>query len=128
MAIPWLTALQVIPWGQVLQHAPWVLDQARDLLRRRSQTDESPVTRPSSNDASAAMDPSVMARRIEDLERLTRQQRDMLEEQAHMIAALAEQASTLISAVDRLRSRLRLLIATASVLGLVMLVSSIVGR
>lgn len=128
MAIPWLTALQVIPWGQVLQHAPWVLDQARDLLRRRSQTEESSVAKSSANDSGAAMDPSVMARRIEDLERLTRQQRDMLEEQARMIAALAEQASTLISAVDRMRSRLRLLVAVAGALGLVMLVSAIVGR
>ena len=45
-----------------------------------------------------------------------------------MIAALAEQASTLISAVDRMRARLRLLIVVASVLGVIALVNWIAGR
>lgn len=107
MAIPWLAALQVIPWGQVLQHAPWVLDQAKDLLRRRAESAEASAAQSGAGERPNSLEPAALLQRIEHLERLTRQQQEMLEEQARMIAALAEQASTLIAAVDRMRSRLR---------------------
>jgi hypothetical protein len=121
MALPWLTALKVIPWGDVIEHAPKVLKGARDLLdRQRRGTTVTPP--PDPRDHAIQMpgptEPALrdvqqqLAATRDDLARLRQTQ----EQITQTLAELAEQNSRLVTAVELLRKRTRLLMGAALVL------------
>lgn len=115
MAFPWMLALKVIPWGDVIEHAPKVLKGARKLLDKQDtrEPESSVPTDGKNGDAArlAAME-AEMTRLQDDLKQL-----------AETSAALAEQNTRLIAAVDVLRWRTRWLggIAVVLLIGLTVL-------
>ena len=110
MAIPWLLALKVIPWGDVIEHAPNVLKAARKLMdRQRAEPDPCSTT---AVDLAGGALPSLgelknrlIAAQVQ-LDRQTQTQAEM----AQTLAELAEQNARLVSAVETLRVRTRLML------------------
>ena len=110
MAIPWLMALKVIPWGDVIEHAPSVLKAARKLMDRQppqppgqggTPATTTPVSAvPSLGELKNAL---IAAQGQIDLQAQT--QRELTE----TLTELAEQNARLVSAVDVLQLRTRLL-------------------
>lgn len=90
MAIGWLTALKIIPWGDVIEHAPKVLNAARKLLLDRQQPTQ--VNPPSKDEVIAQLTATL--------------------------AELAEQNARLVSAVELLRVRTRVMMWAIAVLAL----------
>jgi hypothetical protein len=121
MAIPWLLALKVIPWGDVMEHAPKVLKAARKLMDRQS-------TEPTPPSATAA---DLTNNEIPSLGELKNRwvvaqgqldrQAQAQTELAQTLAELAEQNARLVSAVETLRVRTRLLLWVTAALVLVVL-------
>ena len=110
MAIPWLVALKVIPWGDVIEHAPKVLNAARKLMER-------PKEPPASAPRTEALDPGAappslgeLQNRLVEARQLIDRQAAVQEQMAQTLAELAEQNARLVSAVDVLRKRTRLLL------------------
>lgn len=117
MAIPWMVALKVIPWGDVIEHAPKVLNAARKLMDRQ-KAPMPPVPRAEPLDLGEAP-PSLgeLKNRLVEARQLIDQQAAVQEQMAQTLAELAEQNARLVSAVDVLRKRTRiLLVATGLVL------------
>ena len=110
MAIPWLTALKVVPWGDVIEHAPNVLKAARKLMDR--QKAEPALKTGTDVDMPGQSVPSLgelQNRLIAAQVQLD----DHAQTQAQLtetLAALAEQNAQLVSAVETLRLRTRLLL------------------
>jgi hypothetical protein len=84
--------LKDVPWGTILASAPALVDSARKLLERRSQT-----TQQAGVDAGGS-DPAALVARIQALE--ARQQKI-----AELIESLARSNEQLTAAVQYLRSR-----------------------
>lgn len=111
MAIPWLVALKVIPWGDVIEHAPKVLSAARKLLER--QRAQSPAT-PAADviEIPAGETPSLgeLTNRLIVAQQQIHQQAQAQEQLTQTVAELAEQNARLVTAVEALRVRSRLLL------------------
>ena len=108
MPIPWLAALKFIPWGDVIEHAPTVLKAARKLMDRQppgqagSPATTTPVSAvPTLGELKNAL---IAAQGQIDLQAQT--QRELTE----TLAELAEQNARLVSAVEVLRLRTRVLV------------------
>jgi hypothetical protein len=120
MAIPWLVALKVIPWGDVIEHAPKVLSAARKLLERQ----RAPRTTPAEGDALAPTPldepPSLTALHQHLIAaRAQMDQQALAQEQlTQTVAELAEQNARLVSAVEVLRVRTRVLLGAVALLAL----------
>lgn len=110
MAIPWMIALKVIPWGDVMEHAPKVLNAARKLLERQKQPP--PEAQPLRTEDVGDAPPSVTAldqrltAALQQLDQQTQAQAQLTQ----TVAELAEQNARLVSAVEVLRLRTRLLL------------------
>jgi len=124
MAIPWLTALKVIPWGDVIEHAPSVLKAARKLMDRQPSQPQDPAGNPATPMPVSAV-PSLgelknaLIAAQGQIDRQAQTQRELTE----TLAELAEQNARLVSTVEVLRSRTRLLVwgGAAMLLGLAVL-------
>jgi hypothetical protein len=110
MAIPWLTALKVVPWGDVIEHAPNVLKAARKLMDRQK-------AEPELNTNTAVDMPGQSVPSLGELQNRLIAAQVQMEGQAQTqvqltetLAALAEQNAQLVSAVEVLRLRTRLLV------------------
>ena len=124
MAIPWLTALKVIPWGDVIEHAPSVLKAARKLMDRQPSPPQDPAgnsatPRPVSAVPSLGELKNALIAAQGQIDRQAQTQRELTE----TLAELAEQNARLVSAVEALRLRTRLLVwgGAAMLLGLAVL-------
>lgn len=116
MAIPWLLALKAIPWGDVMEHAPSVLKAARKLMDRQG-AEPAPSSTTDLDVAGGAL-PSLgelKNRLIATQVQLDRQAQTQAE-MAQTLAELAEQNARLVSAVETLRQRTRLLLWVLAVL------------
>ncbi len=115
MAIPWLVALKVIPWGDVIEHAPKVLNAARKLMERPKAP--TGVVQAEPLDLGEAP-PSLgeLKNRLIEARQLIDQQAVVQEQMAQTLAELAEQNARLVSAVDVLRKRTRILLWTVALL------------
>jgi hypothetical protein len=120
MAIPWMVALKVIPWGDVIEHAPKVLHAARKLLDRQGgQAAEpgSPATGATAAEAAGTLTPlDEMRQALRTAQAQIDRQAQTHRELTQTVTDLAEQNARLVSAVEVLRLRSRLLMA--AVLGL----------
>ena len=111
MAIPWLMALKVIPWGDVIEHAPSVLKAARKLMDRQPSQPPDQASTPATTTPVSAV-PSLgelknaLVAAQGQIERQAQTQRELTE----TLADLAEQNARLVSAVEVLRLRTRLLL------------------
>jgi hypothetical protein len=110
MAIPWLAALKIVPWGDVIEHAPNVLKAARKLMDRQK-------AEPELNTSTAVDMPGQSVPSLGELQNRLIAAQVQMEGQAQTqvqltetLAALAEQNAQLISAVEVLRLRTRLLV------------------
>jgi hypothetical protein len=115
MAIPWLMALKVIPWGDVIEHAPSVLKAARKLMDRQppGQADTPATTTPVSAVPTLGELKNALIAAQGQIDRQAQNQRELTE----TLAELAEQNARLVSAVEMLRLRTRVLVwAGAAVL------------
>ena len=116
MAISLLTALKVIPWGDVIEHAPKVLGAARKLMDRQNKPQPAPAREVSAAPESATPSAQALhqqARAMQaDIAHLTQTQQQL----AQTVADLAEQNARLVSAVEVLRLRSRLLLWTSAVM------------
>jgi hypothetical protein len=115
MAIPWMIALKVIPWGDVIEHAPKVLSAARKLLERQRSTPPAASSLPAEGMATAATTPSLDDLHLRlnmALQRLDQQEQAQAQ-LTQTVAELAEQNARLVSAVEVLRVRTRLLLGAA---------------
>jgi len=124
MAIPWLTALKVIPWGDVIEHAPSVLKAARKLMDRQPSQPQDPAGNsatpmPVSAVPSLGELKNALIAAQGQIDRQAQTQRELTE----TLAELAEQNARLVSAVEVLRLRTRLLVwgGAAMLLGLAVL-------
>jgi hypothetical protein len=108
MAIPWLMALKVIPWGDVIEHAPSVLKAARKLMDRQppGQAGTPATTTPVSEVPSLGELKNALTAAQGQIDRQTQTQRELTE----TLAELAEQNARLVSIVEVLRLRTRVLI------------------
>ena len=111
MAIPWLMALKVIPWGDVIEHAPSVLKAARKLMERQppgapGQAGASGSTSPVSAVPTLGELKNALVAAQGQIERQAQTQRELTE----TLAELAEQNARLISTVEVLRLRTRVLV------------------
>lgn len=119
MAIPWLMALKVIPWGDVIEHAPSVLKAARKLMDRQppqppGQTGSPATTTPVSAVPSLGELKNALIAAQGQIERQAQTQRELTE----TLAELAEQNARLVSAVELLRLRTRLLMVAVAAMWL----------
>jgi hypothetical protein len=111
MAIPWLMALKAVPWGDVIEHAPSVLKAARKLIDRQSPQSPGEAGNPATQTPVSAV-PSLgelknaLIAAQGQIDRQAQTQRELTE----TLAELAEQNARLVSAVEVLRLRTRLLI------------------
>ncbi len=112
MAIPWLLALKVIPWGDVIEHAPQVLSAARKLLERQRASKTPPVAGEGAIQMPSSEPPSlaVMHQRLLAAQQQIDSQAQAQDQLAQTLAELAEQNARLVSAVELLRLRTRLLL------------------
>jgi hypothetical protein len=111
MAIPWLMALKVIPWGDVIEHAPSVLKAARKLMDRQppqssGQAGTPATTTPVSAVPSLGELKNALIAAQGQIDRQAQTQRELTE----TLAELAEQHARLVSAVQVLRLRTRVLL------------------
>lgn len=111
MAIPWLMALKVIPWGDVIEHAPSVLKAARKLMDRQpaqppGQAGTTATTTPVSAVPSLGELKNALIAAQGQIERQAQTQRELTE----TLAELAEQNARLVSTVEVLRLRTRVLV------------------
>jgi hypothetical protein len=111
MAIPWLLALKVIPWGDVIEHAPTVLKAARKLMDRQppqspGQAGTPATTPPVSAVPSLGELKNALIAAQGQIESQAQTQRELTE----TLAELAEQNARLVSAVQVLRLRTRVLV------------------
>lgn len=125
MAIPWLLALKVIPWGDVIEHAPKVLNAARKLMDRQGTVPAPAVTTPVIADLMGDAQPSLgeLKNRLIAAQVQLDRQAEMQAQLTQTLAELAEQNARLVSAVELLRLRTRVLMwgAAALVLAVVWL-------
>ena len=117
MAIPWLMALKVIPWGDVIEHAPSVLKAARKLMERQppqspGQAGTPATTTPVSTVPSLGELKNALIAAQGQIDLQAQTQREL----AQTLAELAEQNARLVSAVDVLQLRTRLLMWGAAAL------------
>ena len=111
MSIPWLMALKAVPWGDVIEHAPSVLKAARKLIDRQSTQSPGQAGTPATQTPVSAV-PSLgelknaLVAAQGQIDRQAQTQRELTE----TLAELAEQNARLVSAVEVLRLRTRLLI------------------
>jgi hypothetical protein len=110
MAIPWLMALKAVPWGDVIEHAPSVLKAARKLIDRQSPQSPgqagTPATQtPVSEVPSLGELKNALIAAQGQIDRQAQTQRELTE----TLAELAEQNARLVSAVEVLRMRTRVL-------------------
>ena len=111
MAIPWLVALKVIPWGDVIEHAPKVLSAARKLLeRQRAQTPAMPTADVIEMPAGETPSLGELTNRLIAAQQQIHQQTQAQEQLTQTVAELAEQNARLVTAVEALRVRSRLLL------------------
>jgi hypothetical protein len=110
MAIPWLAALKIVPWGDVIEHAPNVLKAARKLMDRQKAEPE--LSTNTAMDMAGQSVPSLgelqnrlIAAQVQ-IDGHAQTQAQLTE----TLAALAEQNAQLVSAVEVLRLRTRLLV------------------
>ncbi|MBM3398591.1 MAG: hypothetical protein FJY28_08150 [Betaproteobacteria bacterium] len=108
MAIPWLMALKVIPWGDVIEHAPSVLKAARKLMDRQPPDAAGRASTPTSVSAVPSLGElkNALVAAQGQIERQAQTQRELTE----TLAELAEQNARLISTVEVLRLRTRVLV------------------
>ncbi len=123
MAIPWLLALKVIPWADVIEHAPKVLKAARKLMERPAPEAAAAPSRMAVDGPDAAP-PSLgeLKNRLIAAQVHLDQQAQLQAETSHTLAELAEQNARLVSAVDALRLRTRVLLVVVAALLLAQLV------
>lgn len=121
MDIAWLTALKVVPWGDVIEHAPNVLKAARKLMDR--QKAEPAPTADTDVDIAGQSVPSLgeLQNRLIAARVQLDDHAQTLAQMTETLAALAEQNAQLVSAVEALRLRTRLLVWGVAALGVVML-------
>ena len=111
MAIPWLVALKVIPWGDVIEHAPKVLSAARKLLeRQRAQAPATPAADVIEMPAGETPSLGELTNRLIAAQQQIHQQAQAQEQLTQTVAELAEQNARLVTAVEALRVRSRLLL------------------
>lgn len=109
MAIPWLMALKVIPWGDVIEHAPTVLKAARKLMDRQPPKPGqagAPATTPVSDVPSLGELKNALIVAQAQIDRQAQTQRELTE----TLTELAEQNARLVSTVEVLRLRTRVLV------------------
>ena len=115
MPIPWLAALKFIPWGDVIEHAPTVLKAARKLMDRQppGQAGSPATTTPVSAVPTLGELKNALIAAQGQIDRQAQTQRELTE----TLSELAEQNARLVSAVEVLRLRTRVLVwAGAAVL------------
>ncbi|PKO66076.1 MAG: hypothetical protein CVU22_17270 [Betaproteobacteria bacterium HGW-Betaproteobacteria-16] len=119
MAIPWLLALKVIPWGDVIEHAPKVLNAARKLMDREKAPEGTTVAA-TPMDLVSDTPPSLgeLRNRLIEARQLIDQQARTQDQMAQTLAELAEQNARLVSAVELLRVRTRLLMFVIAALAI----------
>jgi cell pole-organizing protein PopZ len=110
MAIPWLVALKVIPWGDVIEHAPKVLSAARKLMDRQRAEPPAPVTPAADQVGDSPPSLGELRARLTAAQDQIDQQAQTQAQLAQTLAELAEQNARLVSAVEVLRVRSRLLL------------------
>ena len=122
MPVPWMLALKVIPWGDVIEHAPAVLKAARKLMDRQN-TEPVPESGASA-DLVAQPLPTLgeLKNRLISAQVQIDRHAQMQAQLTETLAALAEQNAQLVSAVELLRLRTRLLLW-----GVAALVVAVVG-
>jgi hypothetical protein len=108
MPIPWLAALKFIPWGDVIEHAPTVLKAARKLMDRQppGQAGSPATTTPVSAVPTLGELKNALIAAQGQIDRQAQTQRELTE----TLSELAEQNARLVSAVEVLRLRTRVLV------------------
>ena len=113
MALGWMTALKLVPWGDVIEATPKIVKGAKKLF---TSTREAAKPAAATVAVPATADPKAVAALAHALQAqvatLEKEQRDS----AELIASLAEQNAKIVTVVDGLQKRVRLLSGACLVL------------
>lgn len=111
----WLTALKILPWSEMIEYAPKLVNGAQKLWQRvkveKNETDAIIIEQA----------PQSAVETARELQELKRQLQDMQAQQlelSNLVSELATQNQRLVSAVDVLRLRTRILLWLSVVLGI----------
>jgi DNA repair exonuclease SbcCD ATPase subunit len=103
----WLTALKILPWGEMIDYAPKLVSGAQKLWQRvraeQVETDAIIIEQA----------PQSLGQTARELQELKQQLQDMQAQQlelSNLVSELAAQNQRLVSAVDVLRIRTRILL------------------
>lgn len=110
--INWLTALKVLPWSDMIEYAPRVVSGAQKLWQRakNQRADEIIIEQAVERIADPAQEIQQLKQQV-----LTLEAQQI--EQSNLINELAEQNQRLVSAVDVLRVRTRILFWSSVAMG-----------
>ena len=124
MAVNWFASFKDIPWARVLEVAPSIAEGARNLWQRvASKPGQGPDATPVAQ-AGAKPDAEVLAAlevRVVPLERRTTKLEDEARSSFEVVKSMAEQHSQLVSAVDSLLVRTRVLLRISGLLALALI-------
>ncbi|KAF1049075.1 MAG: hypothetical protein GAK35_00053 [Herbaspirillum frisingense] len=108
MGFTWMSAIKLIPWGDVVQATPGIVKGAHDLW---SRTRKAKTAVEAQDAVPVPGDAEQFAARIRQLEA------EQLEA-SQLINTLAEQNAQLVAAMDKLRTRVKMLTAFGVLLAL----------
>ena len=102
----WLTALKILPWGDMIEYAPKLVNGAQKLWQRvkneKAATDAIIIEH-------APLADSDIARELQELKQQLQDAQAQQLELSNLVSELAAQNQRLVSAIDVLRTRSRLL-------------------
>lgn len=116
----WLTALKFLPWGEMIEYAPKLVNGAQKLWQRvkteKAETDAIIIDQ----------EPESLDQAARELQELKQQLQDMQAQQlelSNLVSELAAQNQHLVSAVNilRVRSRILFFIGVIGVIGCIYL-------
>ena len=116
----WLTALKILPWGDMIEYAPKLVSGAQKLWQRvkteQGQTDAIIIANPPQS-------PDETARELQELKQQLQDAQAQQVELSKIVSELAAQNQRMVSALDILRVRMRLLaIVTIALAGMMIYV------
>lgn len=116
----WLTALKFLPWGEMIEYAPKLVSGAQKLWQR-ARTEQAETDAIIIEQAPASLDQT--ARELQELKQQLQDAQAQQIELSNLVSELAAQNQRLVSAVDvlRVRSRILFCIGTTSLIGCIYL-------
>lgn len=111
----WLTALKILPWGDMIEYAPKLVNGAQKLWQRikneKAETDAITIEQ-------APLSESDTVRELQELKQQLQDMQAQQLELSNLVSELAAQNQRLVSALEVLRMRSRILLGLSIAIGI----------